>query len=141
MVADPAACAGKGVLLLEQFQRFCIFFLLHQGNKSLDGHMGRTGGFAGRNRAFGNAVSPGNGLFILFENRFALVEPFIMLTGGIHRTDFGAFPAGGTLGYIDKSRFFFDSGREISLFTIQFQKFGIRQQLYVQMPADLDQFG
>jgi hypothetical protein len=50
-----------------------------------------------------------------------------MFTGHIDRADFGAFAAGRTLGDIDISRIFPDPGREISLLSLQFKKFGIRQ--------------
>jgi hypothetical protein len=77
----------------------------------------------------------------LFKNGFTIVQALVMFAGNIDRTDLGTFATGCTFRYIDISRIFPDSGRKIPLFSFQFQKFSIRQQFNVQMPADLDQFG
>ena len=120
VVTYPPAGSGKGMFLFKELQGFMVFFLLHQGNKPLDGYMGRTGGFTGCNGPFGDSIGTGYGLFILFKNRFSRGQAFIMLGGCVHRADLGTFPAGGTFFKINKSWFFFYLGREIPLFSVQF---------------------
>ena len=52
-----------------------------------------------------------------------------------------AFPAAGALGKVHKSGLLSDPGREGAGLAVQSHDFGMGQQLDIQMPADLDQFG
>ena len=73
-----------------------IFSLAHEGDKSLNGHVGWTGGLTRGNGTFGNSIGTGNGLFILFKDGFSRRKGLVVFAGGIHRTNLGTFPTGGT---------------------------------------------
>lgn len=81
MVADPAADAGKGVLVLEELQGLVVSAVIDQGDKSLNADMGRAGCLAGGCSHFVDAETTGDGLWILFVNCFAKIEFFVVLVG------------------------------------------------------------
>jgi len=125
VVTDPAAGAGKRVLLLEEGQGFPIFSLVHQGDETLDAYMGGTGSLAGSSAPLGYAIGAWNGLFILFEHRFSHVQALVVLACHLHGAHLGAFTTAGALGEIHIPWIFPDNSSEISLLPIQGEKFGI----------------
>jgi hypothetical protein len=80
-------------------------------------------------------------LSILLESSLLAGEPFVIFVGKSYRADLGALRAAGALGQIDVAGLAQNLGFEAPLFPLKFQKLAVREKLYVQMPADLDQFG
>ena len=141
VVADPAADPGEGVVFLEQFHGFPVFSGMGQGDVPLNAHMGRAGRPAGGSAALGDGIAAGDRLGVLFEGGFSPRKALIVFVGNLDGADFGAFPATGTLGQVYKAGLLPELGFEISRFSVQSQYLGIGQEFYVQVPADLDQFG
>ena len=113
MMAHPAADAGKRMGVFEQRQRFAVFFLFDQGDVSLYAHMCGARCLAGCGVPFCDGKGAGNGLCVFLENGMLLAQSLIILIGQIHGTYFGAIPAGGTLGWIDKARRFLNRYFEV----------------------------
>ena len=140
MMAHATADGGKRVHFLEEFEALPVFPFLDERYEALYAHVGRTGGFARRSPAFTDGKSAGHSLWILLVGRPSFGKALIVLIFYLDRADLGAFPAARALGKIYISRFLQDPGLEIALFSFQFKEFRCGQKLYVQMPADLDQF-
>jgi hypothetical protein len=96
-----------------------------------------TGGFIG----FLNGKGTGNCLGVLFIGGFAVAESLVVLIGQSNRADFGTVTATGAFGGIDVPGLFGDEGLEIALRAFNFINFSACDQIDVEMPADLDQFG
>jgi len=103
--------------------------------------MSGAGRLAGRRVPFGNGKGAGNGLCVFLENGMLLAQPLIIFIGQIHGTYFGAVPAGGTLGWIDKARRFLHRDVKVSRGSFYFCNLRRGDKINVEMPADLDQFG
>jgi len=116
MVADPAAHAGKGVVLLEQFQGLPVLAVVDQGNVALHTDMGGTGGAAWGRAFFGNGVCARDGLGVLLEGRFAIRQAFVVFIRNIDGTDLGAFAAAGALIQIYETGLLLDAGGKLSDF-------------------------
>jgi hypothetical protein len=80
-------------------------------------------------------------LSILLESSLLAGEPLVVFIGKSYRADLGALCAAGALGQIDVAGLTQNLSFEAPLFPLKFQKLAVREKLYVQMPADLDQFG
>ena len=79
------------------------------------------------------------GLGILHIGRFAFVESRIIFVGNFFRTFFSADAAGDTFSYIDIARMPGQMHLKITGRSIDAVHFRKRQQLDIDVPADLDQ--
>jgi hypothetical protein len=141
VMTHASAHARKGVILLEQCQGLTVFTLLDQGDEALYAHMGRAAGSARSRASFFDGKGPGNGLGVLFEHRFFDRKAFVVAVFQLYRADLGTFATARALGHVDISGIFMDVGGKPTRFPGEFVKFTVGDKLYVQMPADLDQFG
>jgi len=123
MMADAAAYPGKGVILLEEPERFLVFAFIDQGNVALDADMGGAGGLAGGAAPLGDGIRPGDGLGIFLVYRLARGKPLVVFVGDIDGADLGAFPAGGALVDINVAGLLADAGGKMSGFAFQPQNF------------------
>jgi hypothetical protein len=80
-------------------------------------------------------------LSILLKSCLLAGEPLVVFIGKGYRADLGALRAACAFGDIDVAGLTQNFSLEAPLFSFNFQKLAIRQKLYIQMPADLDQFG
>jgi hypothetical protein len=103
--------------------------------------MVRTGMGTGRRISFIYGIGSGNGLCIRLINRFPVDEPLIVKTGKTDRANFGTISAPRTFVRIDISRTFVQGDLKIAGFAGYFFNLGDGVELYVNVPADLDQFG
>jgi hypothetical protein len=101
----------------------------------------RTGEPAGRFIRFLNGKSAGNSLGVLLEGGPLEPQPFIIFVGQFNRTDFFALAAAGAFFDVNVPRLLTDQGLEVARIPLQFNDLAVGKKLYVQMPADLDQFG
>jgi hypothetical protein len=131
VVADPAAHTGERMDFLEKLDGFPVFSGVDQGDKSLNADMGGAGGLAGGRPAFGDGVSAWDGLSILLVGRLAGGEVAVVGIRKADRTDLGAFTATRAFRQIDVPRLFPEFGRESARYPLEFQQFGLRQQLDV----------
>ena len=113
-MAYPAADAGKGVVLLKQFQGFPVFTFIDQGNVTLNADMGRAGSLAGSGAEFADAEGPWNRLRVLLEDRFAFGQAFVILIGQGDGTNRGALTATGAFCQVDEAGLLVDSCGEVS---------------------------
>lgn len=141
VMADSAADAGKRVILLEQFQRLVISAVIDQCHETLDADMGRTGCLAGSGATFGYSESTGDSLRILFEDRLAIVKALIVFVRTGNRADLGALAATRALALVYITGGLMNLCGEIARLAFDTQYLGVRQELNIQMTADLDQFG
>jgi hypothetical protein len=139
--ADPAQHPGQGQILHDNLQSFFVFTLLDHLHVALDIQASGTGQAARSLIRLLNGKSTGDRLGVLLERGFFAGKPFVVFIGKGNGTDLGALPAAGAFGYVYVARTLTDLGLETPLFPLEFQKIAVRQKLYVQMPADLDQFG
>ena len=140
-MADAAADAGERVFLLEELHGLLVLPVVDQGDIALDADMRRAGGLAGRRAALFDAVGARHALGILFENRLAHGEPFVVFVDGLDRADLGAFAAARAFGQVDVPGLFAHDRGEIPGLAFEFEQFGIGEQIDIDMTADLDQFG
>jgi hypothetical protein len=93
--------------------------------------MGRTGGLAGGGSLFGYPEAAGNRLRILFENRLAKIEFFVVLVGVGNRTDLGALAAARAFCQVYISgRLMYFCGKTSRL-AFDAQKLGVREKLNI----------
>jgi hypothetical protein len=85
-------------------------------------------------------IGSGYGLCVRLINRFPVYEALIVETIKTDRTNFGAISAPRTLIKIDISRTFVQGDLKISGFAGYLLNLGYGVKLYVNVPADLDQF-
>jgi hypothetical protein len=129
MVANPAADAGEGMILLEKLQRLGVFAFVDQGNVALDADMGGTGAFAGGGAPLGDGVAARDCLGIALENGFAPGESFVVLVGNFDGAHLGALAAAGALGKIHIAGRLADFGGKITGFALQFNQLCIGVQI------------
>jgi len=136
----PAADAGEGMLLLEEFQSFPVFSLVDKGDVALDAYMCGTGGFAWCRAALVDTIGTRDGLGIFFESSFAFREPFVIFVGACNGAYLGTLATTGAFIQVDEAGFLVNFRRKITGFSVQFYQFRVGEQFDVEMPADLDQF-
>ena len=102
---------------------------------------GGTSIAAGSNPPLFNGESIGHRLRIEFVSRPSLGKPFVEEIRQDDGTDLGAVAAGRTLVRVNVTGFFINGDFEISGGSCDFFNFGTGNQIYIEMPADLDQFG
>ena len=90
MMANPSACAGKRMFLLEHLQRFPVFSFIDQRDKPLDANMGRTGGSAWGGSPFADGISAWDGLCILLVYGLSICQAFVIVIGNINRANLDA---------------------------------------------------
>jgi hypothetical protein len=96
---------------------------------------------AGSGISLANGEPARDGLGILFVGGFMEGQSFIVSVQKIHGTDLRAFAASRAFGQIDKTGGLSQGGGKITGLAADIKQFRIREDLYVQVPADLDQFG
>jgi len=96
---------------------------------------------ARRKVSFVYGIGSGYGLSIRLINRFPVYEALIVETGKTDRANFGTISAPRTFVKIDISRPSIQGDLKIAGFAGYFFNLGYGVELYVYMPADLDQFG
>jgi hypothetical protein len=100
----------------------------------------RAGIGAGRFIPFIYGICSGYGLCIRLVNRFSVNETLIVKTFKAHRTHLSAVPACGTFVHIDISRTLVQLNLKITGFTAYLTNLRYGVKLYIDVPADLDQF-
>jgi len=103
--------------------------------------MVRTGMGARRRISFVYGIGSGYGLCVRLINRFPVDEALIVETGKTDRANFGTISAPCTFVKIDISRTSVQGDLKIADFAGYFFNLGCGVKLYVNVPADLDQFG
>jgi len=101
----------------------------------------RTGMGARRRVFFVYGIGSGYGLRVRLINRFPVDEALIVETGKTDRANFGTISTPRTFVRIDISRTFVQGDLKIAGFAGYFFNLGDGVELYVNVPADLDQFG
>ncbi len=86
-------------------------------------------------------IATRNGLGVKLESGFSGSEPLVKLAGDGYRANLGAFAACGAFSQIDISGALTNSYLEIAFFSRDTFQISIGDQIYVKMPADLDQLG
>ena len=95
---------------------------------------------AGRLIPFVYGICSGYGLCVGLVNRFSVDEALIVKTFKAHRTHLGTVPACGTFVHIDISCALVQRNLKIAGFTGYLANFRYGVKLYIDVPADLDQF-
>jgi hypothetical protein len=90
---------------------------------------------------FLNGKGPGYGLGVFFIRGLAVTEAVIVFIRQGYRADLGTIAAGGTLGRVNIAGFLMKGDFEISFRAFNRFNFRTGDQVDVEMPADLDQFG
>jgi len=103
--------------------------------------MVRTGMGTGGSISFVYGIGSGYGLSIRLIHRFSVDEALIVKTGKTDGANFGTISAPRTFVKIDISRTFVQGDLKITGFAGYFLNLGDGVELYVNVPADLDQFG
>jgi hypothetical protein len=138
--ADASQHAGQGQILHDDLQRFLVFALAHHLDVSLNVEAGRAGQAAGGLVGLLDGKGTGNGLGVALVSGLAVVEPLVVFVGQGNRADFGTIPAGRALGRINKTGAFVNGDVEVTFGSLDVFDFCARDQVYIQMPAELDQF-
>jgi hypothetical protein len=141
MMADPSAHARKRMRLLKEFQGFLIFSVADECDKALNTDVCRAGCFARRGAALLNGISPRNCLRVFFIRSFPVRQSPVVFIREDDGANLRTFSAARTFGNIYKPRFLTDPGGKMSRLAFKTEKICIGEQFYIQMPADLDQFG
>jgi hypothetical protein len=114
IVTYPPADSWKRMVFFKQFQRLTIFAVVHEGNKTLNTHMRRTGSPAWGRSPFGNCKCSGYCLGVLFVYRLSLRKAFVISIGYVYGTNLDAISAAGALVKIDISRMLHNAGSIMS---------------------------
>jgi hypothetical protein len=88
-----------------------------------------------------NGIFQGDGLGIRHIDGLSLVQTLIIFIIGFARAFLGAFPTGNAFVHVHVPRCFFNGDGKITRLTLDLLDGGKGVKLYVQVPADLDQFG
>jgi len=88
-----------------------------------------------------NGIFQGDSLGVRHIDGLSLIQALIIFIIGFARTFLGAFPAGNAFVHVHVPRRFFNGDGKITRLTLNFLDGGKGVKLYVQVPADLDQFG
>jgi hypothetical protein len=78
---------------------------------------------------------------VVLVDRLALGEPLVVVVGGLDGADLGALAAARAFGEVHVTGVFADDRGEVPGLALQFNEFRIGEQIDVDVPADLDQFG
>ncbi len=140
MGADAPQDAGQGQVLHDDLQGLFVLALTHHLHVGLDIESGRAGQAARGLVCLLDRKGTGNGLGVALVGCLAVVESLIVLVGQGHRADLGAIAAGGAFGRVDKTGALIDGNTEIAFGSLDLLDFCARDQIYIQMPAELDQF-
>jgi hypothetical protein len=119
------------MVLFKQFQGLTIFAFVHEGNESLNTHVGWTGSPAGGCSPFGNRKCSGYCLGVLFVNCLSLRKALVIIIGYSYGTNLDAISATGALVKIDISRMLHNAGGKMPGFTFDPQQFTVCQKLDV----------
>jgi len=138
--ANPAQHAGKGQRPGDDLHGLLIFALADHGHVSMGIDSIRAGIGAGRLIPFVYGIRSGYGLCVGLVNRFPVNETLIVKTFKAYRTHLGTVPACGTFVHIDISRALIQCNLKITGFTGNLFNFRYGVKLYIDVPADLDQF-
>jgi hypothetical protein len=103
--------------------------------------MVRAGMGARRSISFVDGIGSGYGLCVRLINRFPVDETLIVTAGKTDRANFGTISTPRTFVKIDVSRTFVQGDLKITGFAGYFFNLGDGMKLYVDVTADLDQFG
>jgi hypothetical protein len=125
MGTDSTQHAGQGQVFHDDFQGLFIFALSDHLYVGLHVQTGRTGQSTGCRVTFLNGIRARDRLGISLIGGLFDRQPFVVFVGQINRADFGAFPAAGAFGKIDKTRLLTNPGLEPPGSTVQLQQFGI----------------
>ena len=138
---DPAKYPRQGQVLHYDLQCLFELALLHHLHITLDVQSCRACQTAGGLVALLDGKGTRYGLGVFFEGSLSFGQTLIIFTWQYDRTHLGTFAARSTSGAVDITRGFTDFDLKISRLTLN--RLHIRQgdEVDVQMPADLDQFG
>jgi hypothetical protein len=140
MGTDPAQNAWQGQVFHDYLQSFLVFTFTHHLNIGLDIQPGRTGQSTRCLVGLLNGKSAGDRLGVSFISGLAVTKALIIFIREGDRTDFGTIAAGSTLVRVNIAGFLMKGDLKISLRAFKCFNFRTRDQVDVQMPADLDQF-
>ena len=96
---------------------------------------------AGRRISFVNGIGAGYGLCVRLVNSVPIDETLVVETGKTHRANFGTISASRTFVQIDISRTSVQGNLKITGFAGYIFDLCDGVKLYIDVPADLDQFG
>jgi hypothetical protein len=140
MWTNPAEYAGKGQRPGNDLQGLLIFALSDHGHIPMGIDAVGTGIGTGGLIPFVYGICTGYGLCVRLVNRFSFNETLVVKTFKAHRTHLGTVPAGGTFIHIDISRALVQRYLKISILAGYLVNFRYGVKLYINVPADLDQF-
>jgi hypothetical protein len=140
MRANPTQHTREREISHNDLDGFLVFAHLDHGHIALHIEIGRTRLPAGRPIKLLDGVSAWNGLSVLLVGGLSGCQPFIVGAGQFYRADFRTVATGGTFIEINITGSFADFDLEVSRATIYLFQIGTGEQLYVGVPADLDQF-
>jgi len=139
--ADSTENTREGQRPGDNLKGLRMFSLGNQGHISVSIYMVRTGMGARRRISFVYGIGSGYGLCIRLINRFPFYEALIVEIGETDRANFGAISAPCTFVKIDISCTSVQGDLKIAGFAGNFFNLGYGVKLYINVPADLDQFG
>jgi hypothetical protein len=103
--------------------------------------MGGTFYLAGGRTQLGDREGAGNGLRVFFVGGLAISQALVVLIRKRNRADLSAVAAGRALGFIDETRPLAKGDLEMARRPFNMPYFGAGNEVDIEMPADLDQFG
>ena len=139
--ADSSQHSGQRQILHDDFKGFFVLSFLYHLHVALHIQTGRAGKPARGLVRFLNGESTGNGLGVFLVCGPPGGQTLIVLARQFHRAHLRTIPAGRALGCINVARSLSEGDLEVSLDAREVLNFSARDQVDVQMPADLDQFG
>jgi len=139
--ADAPEDTGQGQLLHDDVQGLLILALFHHMGVALHILTGRAGHATRGLVRLLHRKGTWYGLGVLLVNRGPITKGLVILTGQGNRAGLDTLPAGSTLVEINVPGFLFYGNLEVAFGTFYLVNFCTCDQVDIQMPADLDQFG
>ena len=140
MVADPAADAREGVLLLDEPEGFLVFAGCDEGHVALDADVGGAGRLAGGRTQLVDGEPAGDGLGEMPVGGLSVAQVLVEIGLDRDGTDGGTVAAARALGEIDEPGRLRELDGEAARLALDGLHRPAGQDLHVGMPADLDEF-
>jgi hypothetical protein len=140
-MADAAAYRGQWVFFLDELERLLVSALGSQSYISLDRDVGRAGRLARGSPALFNGEGSRDCLSVPAKYGPAVAHPHVVFALAHDRAYARAFAAAGAFRSVYIPGALKQLYSEIPWLTDYFLDLGKGQKFYIEMPADLDQFG